>query len=408
MNNPDAPQQKHRADRQEAAGTHPGADMPAVLFNTETVRWPMTGVGRFAMDLALALRRQAGARIHCIPNDPGHPPEAPRNAGRTIGWLRALGRESPTAYQLVNARRNRRFQRRAQPYAGCVYHEPNYIVRPFDGPVVLTVHDLSIFHYPEYHARASRRFVERNLPSSLDRADMIMVPTDYIAAEVRDLLGVPAERIKAIHHGVAGQFAGPRQCPEALAHALHPYDLQPDSYVLTVGTREPRKNLETTVRAFEGLPADLRRRMPLVVVGPPGWRHSRVEALLLRLQQREEARLLGFVDDTNLRSLYEGARAFVYLSWYEGFGFPPLEAMSRGTPVLTSTAGSLLEVTGDAALHVCPEDPAAATAELHRLLADHELRRRLADAGVRRAGGFTWERTAGAALDLYRTVAKAV
>ena len=400
-----APPDPSGIDDQAPAQAEADPDCPPVLFNTETVRWPMTGVGRYAMDLAGALRRQAGGRIHCMPNDPDDPPREPVARGRTLGRLRALGREAPLAYELVNAWRDRRFVQRTRDLAGCVYHEPNYILRPFDGPSIVTVHDLSVLRYPEHHARASRRFVERNLPRSLARADLVMVPTQYVAGELRDTLGVPGHRIRAVHSGVAPQFGGPDLPRATLTERLRAHDLVPDGYVLSVGTREPRKNLETAVRACERLPAATRRRMPLVVVGPPGWRHSRVETLLTRLRDRGEARLLGFVDDATLRLLYEGARAFVYLSWYEGFGFPPLEAMSRGTAVLTSTAGSLLEVTGDAALHVPADDVAAAHAQLARLLEDTDLRHRLAAAGQRRAAGFTWDRTARATLALYRAAA---
>lgn len=372
-----------------------------VLFSTETVRSPLTGIGRYTLELGQALRSLAGARIRCHPVEPSF--HASADADQGASRLRALARQVPGAHLAMDRVRERRFARAADRAACSVYHEPNYLLRDFDGRSVVTVHDLSYLRYPQYHAKRSLRFLATRLPRSLARADRVIVPTAFVRDELTELLDVRPDRIRVVHEGVP-QPAAP--VPDAeTARILKTAGLEIDRYLLSVGTREPRKNLETLVAAYTQLPERVRARFPLVIVGGKGWAHGDTDRRIERLRRRNQAVVLGYVADETLRALYAGASGFAYMSWYEGFGLPPLEAMAAGAPVVTSTAGALVEVTGSAALHTPPGDVDAMTATLNRLLHDQDLREALGRQGRDRATQFSWTRAAAETLQVYAELA---
>ena len=175
-----------------------------------------------------------------------------------------------------------------------------------------------------------------------------------------------------------------------------------EAYVLGVGTLEPRKNLPRLIEAFAGLPEEVRAGRVLALAGPIGWETG--ETLQALRRHEGLVRLLGYVPDEELPSLYRGAELFAYPSLYEGFGLPVLEAMACGAAVLTSSVSSLPEVAGDAALYVDPTDLASIRDGLTTALTDSALRERLAAAGLARAGGYSWDRTARGAVALLEDV----
>jgi glycosyltransferase involved in cell wall biosynthesis len=170
-------------------------------------------------------------------------------------------------------------------------------------------------------------------------------------------------------------------------------------YILAVGTVQPRKNYVRLMEACDPLAAQ--RDLDLVIVGRPAWLS---EAILMAAAQRPYVRLMGFFDDADLPALYRQAAVLAFPGVYEGFGFPPLEAMACGTPVVASTASSVPEVVGDAGLLVDPLNVPAWSAALTRLLDDQGLRMHLHQAGLARAATFTWARTAQAWLDLVTSI----
>jgi glycosyltransferase involved in cell wall biosynthesis len=276
-----------------------------------------------------------------------------------------------------------------------VVHGSNFVVPPTRRAArVATVHDLTAIRFPEMCDAYTRHY-----PVLVRRAvaegAWVHTPSRFVADEVVELLGVPAERVRAVHHGVP---------------ALDPPDAEPAAaqqagrgapYLLALGTVEPRKDLPTLVQAFDGVAAtipDLR----LVVAGPDGWGTEAFATALSAAAHRDRVDRVGYVDGARRAALLRGASLYAYPSIYEGFGLPTLEAMTAGVPVVTTTAGALPEVVGAAAVCVAPGDVEALAAAITSVLTDDAQRAELVERGRRRVARFSWAATGQGLADLYR------
>ncbi|MDD5478448.1 MAG: glycosyltransferase family 1 protein [Rhodoferax sp.] len=283
-----------------------------------------------------------------------------------------------------------------------LYHEPNYVPMPFDGPLVLTICDMSCFDHPDTHPIERVRLMQREMPRALDRADHIVVISESSGHALQRWFDIPSEKITTTYLAADARFR-PHN-PAELVVPLAELKLVAGSYILCVGTLEPRKNLTTLFTAFAGLPAALRQRYPLVVAGMSGWNTQQLMQSAQVLIDKGELRLLGYVPDALIPPLYAGAAALCYPSRYEGFGLPALEAMASGVPVLTSNQTSLPEVVGDAGLMVNPDDVSAMRDSLQLMLEDRVFAQALGTKGLARAQSFSWERCARETVDVYKQV----
>lgn len=256
--------------------------------------------------------------------------------------------------------------------------------------VIATVHDVLPIAHPEWFPRLMGWRLGRWLRATASRAHFLLASSRFTAGELRARLGVPAERLSVVPLGHA---APPAELP---APGLAP------PYLLAVGTLEPRKNLAVVLEAYRMLRETRPAAPPLAVAGGRGWGGVTVAALAGRLGMAQVVRELGFVPDAQLFALYAGAEAFIFPSLAEGFGFPPLEAMAAGCPVVASDAASLPEVVGEAGLLVDPRDPAGIAEALRRVLDEPGLAERLRALGRARAAEFTWSRCARLTLAAYR------
>ena len=251
--------------------------------------------------------------------------------------------------------------------------------------------DLSSRHAAGHHLPGNRDGWEELFAAARANADVVFTYSEHTRRQVIDELGLPAERVAAVPLAAAAAY---RPRPEAeVAAPLRELGLAYRGYVLAVGTLEPRKNHLTLFRAYaEYLRRPGAPQLPLAVVGPRGWMDEPILAEPARLGIADKVRFLGRVPD--LSAVYAGAAAAAYLSVYEGFGLPPLEAMASGTPTVTSDATSLPEVVGDAGLLVRPDDVTGAADALYRVLTDAVVWADLSARGLRRAAGFSWRATA--------------
>jgi glycosyltransferase involved in cell wall biosynthesis len=242
-------------------------------------------------------------------------------------------------------------------------------------PLVVTLHDIAVLRHPELFNRWTRSYSRVVLPRVARAARIVIAASEFTRGELLSLLDLPEEKVRVIPHAVGAPFVADG-------------DAAFGDYVLTVGTLEPRKNLDRLVEGFER--ADLNGSR-LLVAGMRGW--GDVDVSGDRVQQ------LGFVPDDELARLYRGARCVAYLSAYEGFGLPLVEAMACGAPVVAANAGSAPEVTGGAAVLVDPSDPDAIASGLADAIERSDELRVL---GLERAQAFSWTTVARATLDVYR------
>jgi alpha-1,3-rhamnosyl/mannosyltransferase len=379
-----------------------------VIFNVDAITAPLTGIGRYALELARGLRSQReieDVRLYSAyrwVDDPEHA----LSANATIANLRRNVPFKSLALEIYTQMRAGLFRLHTRKLDGWLLHTPNYVLMPFAGPSVTTIHDLSWLSYPETHPIERVRFLDRHLPRTLEQAAAIITDSHFIADEIVAKLHVAREKLRVVPLGVDAAYR-PRT-REALMPVLTRHALDRHEYLLVVATQEPRKNLARLARAYAALPAALRTRHPLVIVGARGWLNQDLERVLAPLEARGEVRRLGYVAEAELPLLYAGAHAFAFPSLYEGFGLPVLEAMASGVPVLTSNVSSLPEVARDAAgalaLTVDPLDEVALREGLLRLLEDASWREDAAARGAERGAGFTWSRCVEATVDVYREV----
>ncbi len=377
-----------------------------ILVNATPLLMPLTGIGQYIRSLFTAMDKMPHADINMyygLRCEKGVRPLSSASGQKVMRSLSALQRLIPHARTLRRLAEKALFAHHTRSSAGeTLYHEPSYVPLPYKGPQVVTVCDLSCFDHPQTHPKERVEMMQRNMPAAMAKADHIIVISEATGAALQRWFNVDKSRITNTYLAADPRFQP--QPADALAPALASLGLTTEAYVLCVGTLEPRKNLTTLFLAYGGLPAALRQRYPLVVAGMSGWN---TEALLKSAEdliRRGELRLLGYVADALIPSLYAGAAAFCYPSRYEGFGLPALEAMASGVPVITSNQTSLPEVVGDAGLMLDPDDVDSLREQLQRLLEDRVFAEMLGQRGLARSRVFSWERCARETFAVYEKV----
>ncbi len=276
-----------------------------------------------------------------------------------------------------------------------VFYSPDFVLPPTrrSTRTLLTVHDLSFLRYPEAFVPKLRRYLERLVPRSIARADVVLADSAATQADIVSLLGAPSDKVQVLYSGVHPCFR-PEAEPGERERLQARYGIGDRPYVLSVGTVQPRKNYIRLIHAFNQLTNQLTNQPPiqLLIAGGRGWLYQGILAEAEKHPDR--VRLLGFVDEADLPALYRNAALFAFPSLYEGFGLPVLEAMACGVPVVCSDASSLPEVAGDAALLVDPHDEDALAEAMARGLEETDLRREMITRGLAQAARFTWERAA--------------
>jgi glycosyltransferase involved in cell wall biosynthesis len=236
-------------------------------------------------------------------------------------------------------------------------------------------------------------------------AKHIIVPSESTKQDLTAMLGVPPIKISVIYEAADDLFV-PLPIAATRSEVTRQYHL-PDSFILFVGTIEPRKNVDGLIRAFHHLRSKYGvRDTALVIAGGSGWLYNETLELIRQLQLEQSVYLVGRVPDEELHKLYVAARCHVHAAHYEGFGLPPLEAMACGTPTIVSNVSSLPEVVGDAALLVDPSNWEEIAVAMHRLLSDDQLHEELREKGLQRARYFSWESAARRTMEVYKLVSE--
>lgn len=283
-----------------------------------------------------------------------------------------------------------------------VFHATNYFLPPVRrARRVLSIYDLAFLKYPELGSPRIVGVFSREIAGFARQADAVVTCSESSRNDLVELLGVPPERIHVTYGGVDDDFCVPAR-HDAAALLERRYGVR-GPFLLFVGTLEPRKNVAGLLRAYARVAPDCSHT--LVLVGEKGWRVETLLDSIERLSIKDRVILPGFVPRSDLPAFYAAADAFVFPSYYEGFGLPVLEALAAGCPVIAADRSSLPEVVGDAGVLVNPDDERALAEAVRRVLDDAALRDSLSRKGKVRAARFTWEETARITSNLYRRLA---
>ena len=262
-------------------------------------------------------------------------------------------------------------------------------------PQVMTIHDLTTFIYPLHRGEVISERLSKRAKEAAKIAKKIITVSETTASDAQKYLNISGKKIKVIYPGLSELAKPAKNLPRGL---------KTKSYILFVGTIEPRKNLIGLFKAYSLLPLHLQEKHPLVIVGAKGWNAGATYDVLKTLKLEGKSKFLGYVTDTVLAKLYESCAVFCYPSIYEGFGLPVLEAFFYGAPVVTSNVSSLPEVAGKAALLVEPDEPESICKGIQRLLEGKTEVLNLQKEAQKQVQKFSWEKAARGTLKVLEEV----
>ena len=373
-----------------------------VILSVEPVRFPLTGIGRYAYELAKGM--QASGQVDELKLFSGTRflpslPEPANTSGGTHGLKQLIQKNglAMEAYRLLMPMLRKQSLKGHDDF---IYHGPNFFLPPFSGRKVATFHDLSPFKWAECFDPVKVKYLQREFRKTLDTADALITDSEFTRQELADFAGWPLEKIHAIPLAAGPEFR-PRTEDE-VRPILERHGLTYQGYSLFVGTIEPRKNIICLLDAYELLPKAIRQKWPLILTGYRGWKSDDIHARIKDAERQGWAKYLGFLPAEELPLLYSGARLFVFPSLYEGFGLPVLEAMQSGVPVVCSDRASLPEVAGEAALLVNPDDVESMSQSFLTALGDESEINRLVERAKVQANRFDWGCCVSDTIEIYR------
>jgi len=274
---------------------------------------------------------------------------------------------------------------------------------------IVTFHDLSFERHPEFFSLKRRLWHQFINPAKLaQEADKIITVSESTRQDLIDIYRVEPEKIKVVYSGVGKKFKV--QSSKLKVKKIKKKYHLPEEFILYLGTIEPRKNLVGLIRAYEVLmrkflvPNSKFLIPKLVIAGTKGWLYENILKTAHQSKYSKDIIFTGFIEDKDKPELYNLATIFVYPSFYEGFGFPPLEAMASGVPTITSNCSSLPEIVGDAAIMVDPYKPDELAWAMEMILTDEKLRQKLSQKGIEQARKFSWEKCARETLTVLQSV----
>ncbi len=288
-----------------------------------------------------------------------------------------------------------------------IYHSPSPdALSVNDGAkIIVTVHDLIFKTFPEGHTQKAIDETEKMMCNIGERATKIICCSNNTLNDLRKYFHIPDNKVTVIHQGVDKNVFYPINEEENIIaeRVIRKHGIR-EPYILSVGTIEPRKNLENILYSYDKLRTRKHFLGKLAVIGMKGWLSEGVEGLIKKLELKDHVIFLGYLTDNELRYFYNKAEAFVFPSFYEGFGFPLVEAFCCGTPVVTSNVSSCPEVAQDAALFVNPRDPDDIAQAVAQVVNDHNFKKILVEKGFKRGSDFSFRKTAEKTLAIYREV----
>ena len=274
-----------------------------------------------------------------------------------------------------------------------IFHGLDYLNYPLKNSYnILTLHDLSFMRYPQYAPDRVLKLYQKRLENCFQWTDLIIAVSESTKQDIIEFFSINPQKIWVTP-------LASRYTPMPVIPLNFPFP-----YLLFVSTLEPRKNIKTLVKAFEILKQQYKIPHHLILIGKKGWKYTTILETIASSPVQDSIHHLDYLDDRQLIQFYQQATAFLYPSYYEGFGLPVLEALTLGIPVITSNQSSLPEVTGDAALLVHPEDVDGLVSATRSVIENPDLQRHLSQAGRERSLLFSWKKTALQTLAAYKSL----
>lgn len=355
-----------------------------ILVDSISLLFPLTGIGRYTYEVSKQLEEDNSLLIEYFYGYYSKKLIKP-SSSKEIKGLKSFILKNPMIKKMVRKILLSYVHLFSKSYE--LYWQPNFI--PNSGikakKIVTTVHDFSFILYRDFHPKERIEYIEKYFFNNLDRSDMIITGSEYTKREILKYTKFKEDKIVVIYHGIDHNLFKVYQKIEL------GFDL-PSKFILSVGSIEPRKNLLRLLKAYQGLPLEIKDEYKLLLVGFSGWENSEIISLIKELE--EYVQYLGFISDEELAQVYNLATLFVYPSLYEGFGLPVLEAMACGTAVVSSGLSSLPEVGGDAPLYCDPYSITDIQEKIVSTLADSSKRDSMVEKGLAQAQKFSWQKSA--------------
>lgn len=383
-----------------------------ILVNIQSLQPPITGIGRYTTELLNCLTDNHNIQAFDVTNNYsqnqlreklGHVNEftgADSSPNRLLSSLKRTVGRLPYSYQARQLIRQKINQKKFRQCKDYIYWEPNYILQPFDGASVATIHDLSYIRYPQHHTSASLRWLGNNIEASIEQASAILTLSEFSKNELIHYFSIPESNISIVPPAVVTDFKK-NVTTENVDEVRRKYNLPPH-YILSLGTLEPRKNIKSLLKAHALLPKEMKQKYPLVLVGAKGW--GEVENDIQKMVDRNEIIVLGYILQDDIPLIYRAADLFVYVSLYEGYGMPVAEAMASGVAVITSQESAMSEVAQGGAALVDPLDIEQISTTMLYYLQDEVARNQLIDKSTVIAENWSWQASADKLSALFQRI----
>jgi len=363
-----------------------------VLIDSLSLLSPLTGIGRYTYEISKRLQTEDDLEINFFYGY--YSPKLLEPSLKSgIKSLRSLLIQNQYVKKVVRKILFTSSRLFAPSYD--IYWQPNFIPNKNikSKKIITAVHDFSFILYKDFHPKERIEYLEKNFYSNITRSDIIITGSQFTKQEIIDRLHIKANKIRVIYHGIDHSLFR--------VHDNLKLDyILPKKFIFSVGSIEPRKNLIGLLKAYQLLDENLKKEYKLVLAGFKGWQNKEIMEIINN--NKDTIHYLGHISDKELAKTYNLASIFVYPSFYEGFGIPPLEAMACGTPVIASNRSSIPEVCGDAILYVDPDDTSDITNKIKTLIADENLQKVLVDKGLKKAKEYSWDKSTQAHLKIIK------
>lgn len=369
-----------------------------ILLNSISLLNQRTGIGEYTYNIFKGLSNYDQIDIDLfdgnkIIEDFNHRLKFPKVIKNAQSFIRD---RIPFSYESARYIRQINFNRAVKKNSYSIYHEPNFISFNSNIPTVLNIHDLSWITYPDSHPARRVKCLKKYVPISINKSKKIIVDSYYVKKELLNHFDLNEKNVFVIYLASKYKF---NNYKNDLKEYLSTINLTFKNFFICVGTLEPRKNLINSIKSYLLLPKSIRNNYPLLVIGPVGWKFNKSS-----LEIDETIRFLGYVDYKSLNYLYHGALALLYLSIYEGFGLPPLEAMSCKTAVITSNSGTLKELYSKSSISINPYNSFEISQNMLKLIEDRKYELKLIKKGYTFSKNFSWEKTVRQTVNVYKKI----